>query len=76
MAVNIIMPKWGHTMEEGKITKWLKQEGDQVVKGEELFEVETEKITNTVEATASGILFQILVPVGSSAPKRAPLSST
>jgi len=68
LAVNIIMPKWGHTMEEGKITKWLKQEGDQVVKGEELFEVETEKITNTVEATASGILFQILVPVGSSAP--------
>ncbi|HIJ57228.1 MAG TPA: 2-oxo acid dehydrogenase subunit E2 [Deltaproteobacteria bacterium] len=67
MAVNIIMPKWGHTMEEGKITKWLKQEGDTVQKGEELFEVETEKITNTVEAIAGGILFQILVPVGSSA---------
>jgi pyruvate dehydrogenase E2 component (dihydrolipoamide acetyltransferase) len=67
LAVNIIMPKWGHTMEEGKITKWLKQEGDTVEKGEELFEVETEKITNTVEATAGGILFQILVPVGSSA---------
>ena len=67
MAVNIIMPKWGHTMEEGKITKWLKQEGDKVEKGEELFEVETEKITNTVEATAGGILFQILVPVGSTA---------
>lgn len=61
------MPKWGHTMEEGKITKWLKQEGDKVEKGEELFEVETEKITNTVEATAGGILFQILVPVGSTA---------
>jgi pyruvate dehydrogenase E2 component (dihydrolipoamide acetyltransferase) len=67
LAVNIIMPKWGHTMEEGKITKWLKQEGDTVEKGEELFEVETEKITNTVEATAGGTLFQILVPVGSSA---------
>jgi len=67
LAVNIIMPKWGHTMEEGKITKWLKQEGDTVQKGEELFEVETEKITNTVEAIAGGILFQILVPVGSSA---------
>ena len=67
MAVNIIMPKWGHTMTEGKITRWLKQEGDSVEKGEELFEVETEKITNTVEATASGILFQIVVPEGSTA---------
>ncbi|MBW2151599.1 MAG: 2-oxo acid dehydrogenase subunit E2 [Deltaproteobacteria bacterium] len=68
MAVNIIMPKWGHTMTEGKITRWLKKEGDSVEKGEELFEVETEKITNIVEATASGILFQILVPAGNTAP--------
>jgi pyruvate dehydrogenase E2 component (dihydrolipoamide acetyltransferase) len=68
LAVDIIMPKWGHTMTEGKITRWLKKEGDAIEKGEELFEVETEKITNTVEATAGGILFQILVPAGNTAP--------
>jgi pyruvate dehydrogenase E2 component (dihydrolipoamide acetyltransferase) len=51
-------------MKEGKITKWFKKEGEPVQKGEELFEVETEKITNKVESTASGILFQIAVPEG------------
>lgn len=64
MAVRITMPKWGMTMREGKITKWFKKEGDSVTKGEPLFEVETEKITNKVESTASGVLFQIMVPAG------------
>jgi pyruvate dehydrogenase E2 component (dihydrolipoamide acetyltransferase) len=68
LSVQIAMPKWGHLMEEGKITRWFKDEGDTVEKGEDLFEVETEKITNIVEANASGILFQILVPVGAIAP--------
>jgi pyruvate dehydrogenase E2 component (dihydrolipoamide acetyltransferase) len=58
------MPKWGLTMKEGKITTWLANEGDTVQKGQELFEVETEKITNVVESLASGILFQIVVPTG------------
>ena len=64
----ITMPKWGLTMKQGKITKWFKQEGDSVQQGEELFEVETEKITNKVEAAASGILFQIVVPAGTTVP--------
>lgn len=64
MAVKITMPKWGMTMKEGKITKWFKKEGDSVTKGEALFEVETEKITNKVESTVNGILFQIVVPAG------------
>ena len=68
MAVHITMPKWGLTMKEGKITKWFKKEGEPVQKGEELFEVETEKITNKVESTASGILFQIAVPEGTTVP--------
>jgi pyruvate dehydrogenase E2 component (dihydrolipoamide acetyltransferase) len=62
------MPKWGLTMKEGKITKWFKNEGDTVEKGEALYEVETEKITNEVEATAGGILFQIVVPAGTTVP--------
>lgn len=68
MPVYVAMPKWGLTMTEGKITRWLKAEGDPVQKGEPLFEVETSKITNVVEAPASGTLFQILVPAGQSVP--------
>jgi pyruvate dehydrogenase E2 component (dihydrolipoamide acetyltransferase) len=68
VAVNVTMPKWGLTMKQGKITKWFKKEGDLVQQGEELFEVETEKITNKVEAAASGILFQIVVPEGRTVP--------
>ncbi|MBT3257257.1 MAG: 2-oxo acid dehydrogenase subunit E2 [Deltaproteobacteria bacterium] len=64
MSVHVAMPKWGLTMKEGKIVNWLIKEGDPVKKGQDLFEVETEKITNIVEALADGILFQIVVPVG------------
>ena len=68
MAVNVTMPKWGLTMKEGKVSRWLKAEGDTIQKGEPLFEVETEKITNVVEATAGGVLFQIVVPTGTVVP--------
>ena len=62
------MPKWGLTMKEGKISKWFKSEGDTIEKGEPFFEVETEKITNVVEATANGVVFQIVVTAGSTVP--------
>ena len=68
MAVNVTMPKWGLTMKEGKISKWFKSEGDSIEKGEPFFEVETEKITNVVEATANGVVFQIVVTVGTAVP--------
>lgn len=64
MAQDVIMPKWGLTMKEGKVVRWLKGEGDTVEAGEPLFEVETDKITNSVEAPASGVLAQIIVPEG------------
>ena len=64
MATEVLMPKWGLTMKEGKVSKWLKSEGDIVTKGEVLLEVETSKITNTVESPDGGILFQIVVPAG------------
>lgn len=68
MAVYITMPKWGLTMKEGKVSKWFKEEGSEIRKGEDLFEVETEKITNKVESAADGILFQIVVQVGVTVP--------
>ncbi|MGD8284523.1 MAG: dihydrolipoamide acetyltransferase family protein [Desulfobacterales bacterium] len=68
MALNVTMPKWGLTMKEGKISKWFKSEGDTIEKGEPFFEVETEKITNVVEATANGVVFQIVVTAGSAVP--------
>lgn len=64
MPVHVTMPKWGLTMKEGKIVGWLVNEGDPVKKGQDLFEVETEKITNVVESLADGVLFQIVVPTG------------
>jgi len=51
-------------MKEGKLSKWLKNEGDSVKTGEAIFEVETDKITNTVDAAEDGVLFQIVVPAG------------
>lgn len=68
MAFEVVMPKWGMSMEEGKITQWLKNEGDYVEKGEPILEVETEKIDGVVEAPSSGILARTLFPVGSDVP--------
>jgi len=68
VAVNVTMPKWGLTMKEGKISKWFKSEGDAIQKGEHFFEVETEKITNVVEAAAEGVVFQIVVAAGTTVP--------
>jgi pyruvate dehydrogenase E2 component (dihydrolipoamide acetyltransferase) len=62
------MPKMGDTMEEGKILRWLKKEGDTVKKGESLAEVETDKVNIEIEAFSSGVLRKIIVPEGESAP--------
>lgn len=62
------MPKLGMTMKEGKISKWYKGEADPIKKGENLFEIETEKITNQIESPETGLLFQIVVPKGTTVP--------
>ncbi len=61
MATEVILPKWGLTMEEGTLVSWLRQEGDRVEAGEVIAEVETEKITNELEAPVSGVIRKILV---------------
>lgn len=62
------MPKMGDTMEEGKILRWIKHEGDSVERGEPIAEVETDKVNIEIEAFATGILRKILVSEGESAP--------
>ena len=61
MATEVILPKWGLTMEDGTLASWLKQEGDRVEAGEVIAEVETEKITNELEAPVSGVISKIMV---------------
>lgn len=68
MSENIILPKWGLTMEEGTVTAWRKQEGDAVSEGEALADVETDKINNELPSPISGIVARILVPVGEAVP--------
>jgi pyruvate dehydrogenase E2 component (dihydrolipoamide acetyltransferase) len=63
----IIMPKLGLTMEEGVLARWHHREGDQIEHGEPLFEVETDKATNEVEAPFSGTLAKIILKEGGSA---------
>ncbi|WP_020176311.1 pyruvate dehydrogenase complex E1 component subunit beta [Methyloferula stellata] len=64
MATNILMPALSPTMEQGKLTKWLKKEGDKVRSGDVLAEIETDKATMEVEAVDEGTLAQILIPDG------------
>ena len=64
MAINILMPALSPTMEEGKLSKWLKREGDAVKPGDVIAEIETDKATMEVEAIDEGTLARILVPEG------------
>jgi len=64
MADEVKLPRLGQGMESGTIVKWLKSEGDQVEKGEPLYELDTDKVTQEVEAEASGVLLKITVAEG------------
>ena len=68
MAKVVVMPKLGLTMTEGTVSKWLKKVGDEVKQGEPLFDVETDKLTNTIEASASGVLRHLFVEDGTTVP--------
>ena len=63
-AVDVVMPQMGVSVSEGTITRWLKQEGEQVEADEPLLEISTDKVDTEVPSPASGTLTQILVQEG------------
>jgi len=64
MATTVLMPALSPTMEQGKLAKWLKKEGDVIKSGDVLAEIETDKATMEVEAVDEGILAKILIADG------------
>ncbi len=64
MATEVKLPRLGQGMESGTIVKWLKGEGEPVKKREPLYELDTDKVTQEVEAEADGVLLKIVVPSG------------
>jgi pyruvate dehydrogenase E2 component (dihydrolipoyllysine-residue acetyltransferase) len=64
VSTEVKLPRLGQGMESGTIVKWLKSEGEPVEKGEPLYELDTDKVTQEVEAEASGVLLKIAVPEG------------
>ncbi len=68
MATELLMPKLGLTMTEGTIDEWKKKVGDTVRKGDIIYSVATDKLTNDVEADADGVLLKILVAEGETVP--------
>ena len=62
MPVSVTMPRLGESVTEGTVTRWLKQEGDQVEADEPLLEVSTDKVDTEVPSPASGVLTSIKVP--------------
>lgn len=74
MAELVTMPKLGFDMAEGTLVRWVKAEGESVVKGEVLAEIETDKATVEVESSQEGIVFRHLVAEDTSVPVNAPIA--
>ena len=64
MPTQILMPALSPTMEQGKLSKWLKKEGDKVASGDPIAEIETDKATMEVEAVDEGVIGKIMIPEG------------
>src|SRR5919205_2850204 len=67
-GMNVLMPQLGETVAEGKVATWFKSQGDRVEVGENLFEIETDKVTMEVQALNSGVLSEIRVQSGETVP--------
>jgi len=62
--MDVVLPKWGMTMQEATVVRWLKSEGDSVVKGEPVVEVETDKVDVAIEAPVDGTLVRCAAAEG------------
>ena len=74
MDNKITMPRLRPEMQDGVLCAWLKEEGDAVVAGEPLFEIETDKVVNQIEATESGILKKQMVEEGDTVAVETPVA--
>ena len=74
MEKNIVMPQLRPEMEKGVLCAWLKEEGEPVSAGEPLFEIETDKVVNQIEATEDGILRRQLCEEGDTIDALAPVA--
>ncbi len=74
MAETITMPKLGFDMAEGTLVRWVKNEGENINKGDVLAEIETDKATVEVELSASGVVRKLLVDAGAIVPIGAPIA--
>src|ERR1700704_4132040 len=66
--MDVLMPQLGETVAEGKITQWFKSAGDAIAPGDNLFEIETDKVSMEVPSTSAGVLTEIRVAAGEVAP--------
>jgi pyruvate dehydrogenase E2 component (dihydrolipoamide acetyltransferase) len=66
--IPITIPKWGIEMKKGTVGTWLVDIGGNIVSGDEIVEIETDKITNSFEATADGVLVKIIAEPGEELP--------
>src|SRR2546429_5947714 len=69
--MDVLMPQLGETVAEGKITQWFKAAGDPIKPGDNLFEIETDKVSMEVPSTTAGVLAEIRVPAGAGGAGRA-----
>jgi len=70
VATSVHVPQWGMGIQECRIVRWLKQEGESVREDEPLAELETAKAERELEAPATGVLARVLVPAGEVVPVR------
>ncbi len=68
MATSVVMPQMGYDMQEGTLVRWLKQEGEEIARGEAIAEIETDKAVIEMEAYASGVVLKAVVAEGSTVP--------
>src|SRR3954451_8786470 len=66
--MDVLMPQLGETVAEGKITQWFKSAGDAIKPGDNLFEIETDKVSMEVPSTTAGVLAEIRIAAGEVAP--------